>query len=281
MRCKFSFLLLFCCLLGKSHAQWEIKWQQAITAETFWDLDLAGRVLISERQTLKLKDTNGAVLQQQSSKSLGDLTAISANNRLKIAVFSADQQQICFFDNALAQNGPCIDLSQLDFTQAQNMCLSQQTDRLWVFDQYNSQLRLIGISQQLNQKTTNVAGILGIGEVRRMVEQDQVLFIYDGLGKVAWFDKYGNLLETRQLPTNWSDIQEVKALKDQTQRIVLGLNNRSIERVEGNTTIEVVKLPEIGEENRVKLFRINGKILYFSTENMLYCAVWRGGVLVE
>lgn len=205
-------LLLFVFLLSASglraqndtvyptYANWVPLWTAPIDADCTWDVDQAGNVYLFNRQTVSKLDSTGRQLLTQSVKSIGTITKIDATNWLKIAVFSEDQQQICYLDNALALQPTKIDLAEVGVNLAQQFATSAQTDRIWVFDQLNSELQLITIRTNQRQIIQNLKSLADIGNVLQMVEFGNALYILGDNGTVTKFDNFGTLTESYELP---------------------------------------------------------------------------------
>lgn len=178
------------------HTQLILRWSVPLDATSVWDNDDAGNVYLFHNQAISKLDTNGKQLLTQSAKSFGQLAKIDASNWMKIAVFSEEQQQICYLDNALGILPGCIELSELGVNLAQNFSVSAQTDRIWVYDQLNSELQIITLRSNQRQIVQNLSGLAEISNVISMTEYENKLILLDSKGRVLFFDNFGSLLDT-------------------------------------------------------------------------------------
>lgn len=174
----------------------ELRWSTPLDPTSVWDNDDAGNVYLFRNQAISKLDTTGKQLLTQSAKSFGQLAKIDASNWMKIAVFSEEQQQICYLDNALGLLPGCIELSELGVNLAQNFSVSAQTDRIWVYDQLNSELQIITLRSNQRQIVQNLSGLAEISNVVSMTEYENKLFLLDSKGRVLFFDNFGSLLDT-------------------------------------------------------------------------------------
>jgi hypothetical protein len=127
MRKLFFFVFLCTAFHGWSQQAWKESWQIAIAPECSWDADQGGNIYLFCDQTISKVDSTGKQLLTQSTKSIGTISKIDAMNWLKIAIFSEEQQQICYLDNALGLQPGCIDLTELGVSLAQEFATSAQT----------------------------------------------------------------------------------------------------------------------------------------------------------
>lgn len=174
----------------------ELVWSMPLDETSVWDNDDAGNIYLFRNQAIVKLDSNGRQLLTQSTKSIGQVAKIDASNWMKIALFSEEQQQICYLDNALGILPDCIELSELGINLAQNFSASAQTDRIWVYDQLNSELQIITLRTNQRQIVQNLSGLAEISSVSDMTEYGNTLMLMDAQGKVLLFDNFGSLQET-------------------------------------------------------------------------------------
>lgn len=175
--------------------QLELAWTIPLNQTDVWDNDDAGNIYLFQNQAIAKLDTNGQQLLTQSTKSIGQVAKIDASNWMKLALFSEEQQQICYLDNALGLIPDCIELSDLGINLAQNFSTSVQTDRIWVYDQLNSELQIITLRSNQRQIVQNLSGLAEISAVQDMTEYGNTLILMDTEGKVLFFDNFGSLQE--------------------------------------------------------------------------------------
>jgi len=181
---------------------WKKIYELPIDSGAVWSVDQSQQLYLYQNKSLSKWNKSGSKLLEQSIKQIGDIQSIDANNLLKIAVFSENQQQLCFLDNALALENDCISLGDYEQEWATVCCASNQTDRFWVFDQINSELSLLSTQSQQRQIVQNVKDITGLSTVVRMIEESNFLYLIDVTNKVAQFDIYGTLINTYQFNEN-------------------------------------------------------------------------------
>lgn len=193
------FIVMHLLVLGQG--QWEEKWRIPSDIFTVWDIDQASNSIICSQNNVTKRDINGKIVSEQSVKSIGALTKIDASTIFKLALFSENQQQICFLDNALALQNDCIDLATFDIQYAQTFCYTAQNDRLWVYDQLNSSIRLITLKTMEQQIIQNLRSLIQFNAISQLFEWNNELFLVDDAGKVHHFDLFGSFIGTYTLPT--------------------------------------------------------------------------------
>ena len=257
---------LLCCFsfTGFGQNTWKLNWKTPIDSMAIWDVDAAKNAYIMFNQTLVKVDNTGKTVMQQSIKSIGNIKKIDAANFLKIAVFSEDQQRICYLDNALAIQSECIDLAKFEVELANTFSTSIQTDRLWVFDQVNSQLQLITLRSSQRQIIQNIKSLVDIGNVEQLIELNNELFLIDDSNKVVRLDNFGTLISVFEAnPAGIVQPFETGYLYGSAHSIVA-------HNYEGTEQIELFKADEEVVGN-IKGFKLIDSILFISTSDHLYC----------
>ncbi len=210
-----SLFFIFSVFLSQSQ---ELEWKSIqtfpIEKEAVWTVDGIGNVIITKRDQLTKYGPNGKVIFEQSQKSIGRLDKIEPFNTLKFVAFSEQQQTLCFFDNSLTFMDRCIELADYDIIDATHFANSGQSDKIWVFDQVNSTLRLLslnGLNQ--DQGTKNLMGILNSESITQMIEIENKLFFLDTTSGVFIFDLYGTLINKIEKPNlKWLQFKADNAL---------------------------------------------------------------------
>lgn len=257
------FILAFPCL-GSSQQAWKELWHLELDSTAIWDIDPMHQSIIYQNQSIQKRDAKGQIMMQESIKSLGNIQKIDAQNPLKIALFSEDQQSICFLDNALALQGECINLSDLNISLAASMSASIQTDRIWIYDEPNSILELITLRDGQGQQVQNVKGLLNMKSIVNMQEIDNRLYLFDEENQVAWFDQFGNFMDVATL-TPYKPIYPI-------QDYFLIAEGKNIQTVDINS--KFVSFFFTGDavlDSKVLKMEVSGDRLYVQTEKMLYC----------
>lgn len=135
----------------------------------------------------------------QSIKAWQGIDDIETINSLKIALFSARQQQICFTDNTLSLNGPCIELEEFGLYNATSIAASKRPDMIWIYDELNSRIILFNFVQKtIVQSVNNLKGMLQLEGNVQMNENEFGLWISSN-GKLTQMDDYLNVVQQRNL----------------------------------------------------------------------------------
>ncbi len=182
---------------------------------------------------------------------------------MKIAVFSEEQQQVCYLDNALGIQPECIELAETGVTLAQYVATSNQTDRIWVYDQLNSELQLITLRSNQRQIIQNLRSLVDLGAITQLFEYENVLYIVDDTGQVASFDNYGTFINGFQLKADY--VQPFAKGWLFSKGSVITATDGEEEKTSG--------FFELSSGEAIVRFFFTGKWLYISTADQLYCFV--------
>lgn len=199
---KFQISLIFLFISTLSFGQewkWEKLYELPLDSGVSWNIDVSKQAYIFQKQSITKYTSQGKKSLVQSFKSIGDISSIDANNQLKIAVFSEEQQTVCFLDNALASTTDCINLSDFNIQWANLFATSNQTDRFWIFDQVNNELKLLTTGEQQQQVIQNLKQVSDLGTPIMLFERNNNLFIIDDKNQLAEFDIFGTLVNTFSL----------------------------------------------------------------------------------
>jgi hypothetical protein len=258
------FLILVIPVLGNAQQTWKELWHIDLDSTAIWDIDPMHQSIVYQNQNIQKRDAKGQVMLQESIKSLGNIQKIDAQNPLKIALFSEDQQSICFLDNALALQGECIYLSDLNVSLAASMSASIQTDRIWIYDEPNSKIELITLRNGQGQQVQNVKGLLNMKSIVNMQEIDNRLYLFDEANQVAWFDQFGNFMDVATLTPN----KPIYPIQD----YFLIAEGKNIQTVDLNS--EFVAFFFAGDavlDSKILKMEVSGERLNVQTQKMLYC----------
>jgi hypothetical protein len=156
------------------------------------------------------KFSNYSTPIKQSIKKWQSIDDIESINSLKIAVFSKSQQQLCFLDNTLSENGTCLNLDELGLLNVSALAMSKRADMLWIYDELNSSLVLFNfVSKKEIQRVDNLQGILGISGEITLNENESGLWIRSSDGKICLMDDFMNVVrcvsETNQAMIPFAD----------------------------------------------------------------------------
>lgn len=202
IRKPFLFLLASILVVFGSWSQtetWKKVYSIPIDSGAVWSVDLSQQLYLYQKQNISRWTAQGKKSLEQSIKQMGELSTIDANNQLKIAIFSEQQQQICFLDNGLARTKDFIDLEEFGIEWANLFCTSNQTDRFWIYDQINNELSLLSTAEEQQQKIQNLRQIADLGILTMMTEKNNNLYIIDENNTLAHFDIFGTLVNSFEL----------------------------------------------------------------------------------
>lgn len=259
----FGLFCFFVALTLHSQESFNLLWSKPLDENSTWDIDQAGVLYVFSDQNLSKYDISGKLVLTQSTKSLGQIAKIDAGNWLKIALFSEEQQQVCYVDNALGIQGDCIDLTSLGIALAQQIATSNQTDRLWVFDQLNSELHLITLRTYQKQTIQNLRGLVDLGNLLQLHEFENRLYLFDDRGQVTTFDAFGSFINSITLPT-----------ANSIQAVDKGIFYSDSTRIFATATDETEKqlfFTFTNEGEKIERFSIIGNRLVVSSKKMVYC----------
>lgn len=250
--------------VGHTQQNWKEIWKIPLDSTAIWDIDILNQSIVFQNQTIQKRDPSGKLVLQESFKSIGNIKKIDAQNPLKIAFFSEDQQRICFLDNALALQNNCLNLNDLDVSMGTSMSNSMQTDRLWIYDEPNSRIELITLRNGQGQQVQNVSGLLNLKTIINIQEIDNRLFVFDEINQVAWFDLFGNLIDLAVLPVGYAVYPINKHFLVAAEKQISSFDYQ-----------EELFAPFFEGENRldssIKRIKVSGDRLYIQTLETLYC----------
>lgn len=201
MRKLSSILILSMCFLQAlaQEPSWRKLWTIPADSSAIWDADETGSLYVVVGNQISKYSQDGKLAMTQSIRSIGTIQKVDAENSLKPTLFSEDQQQVCFLDNALAVQN-CVDLAELNIRMASQFSSSVQTDRFWIYDQSNSQLILITARNLQQQRVQNLKGLIDFKELQSFEEYNNQLFMIDTEYRLLIFDNFGNLINEWIIP---------------------------------------------------------------------------------
>lgn len=188
----FSLLILSITTFGQ---KWELKGELNIPEQTdYWRVDDLGNYYFLDGLEIDKYNSNGKLLYKQSIKNQGAIKQIEEINSLKLVLFSEEQQQLCFIDNTLTQNGNCISLNDYDFQNVSCISSANRSNLLWIYDEYNSSLVLFDYVNKIKlQSVSNLGGIIGLKTIVMLKELNSQLYLLDDASEVYIFDLFMNL----------------------------------------------------------------------------------------
>lgn len=189
-------------LFGQDTLANSVRWKKvnevSLDSNEVWAVDQLQNVYLVKGGSVIKFDSSGVQKFQQSIKSFGKLKQIVPVNSMKLMLFSEEQQTICFCDNTLTISEDCIDLVDKEIYNATMIAASSRAGLVWVYDNVNSRLKLISLSNDdsQEQEILNVKGLLGAEEIDQIVEESGKLFLLEKGHKTYEMDFYGSLVNT-------------------------------------------------------------------------------------
>jgi hypothetical protein len=175
--------------------QFQLEQSIAVKGEDLTTDNLGNWIVINNDQITKFRSRDREPYFY-SNKRLGRITSVDATNPLKILVFYKDFSLIVFLDNTLSENGPSLQLQDLNMEQATVVCTSYDNG-FWVFDQQN--FLLVRYDRHINQtaRIKNMHLIVGrTVEPDFMVEMENRLYMNDPKSGIMVFDIFGTYFKT-------------------------------------------------------------------------------------
>jgi hypothetical protein len=244
---------------GQTKNSWSEKTTYLIDSSDIWTADVFGNIYITKKEVIEKYDSIGNFKFSQSQKSIGRLSSIQTINTMKLIVFSEEQQVVCFLDNTLTPYESCIDFIDQNIGNATRIAVSAQSDKFWVYDQLNSRLHLLSLSQtDQAQKIENVKGILNTNQISELLEYENILYLVDPIKGVYILDMYGSLI-------NFIEKSNIEDIQVELNYIYLLCNGEIIQ-----IDIETLKENKIICPNKgIKEFRKIGSNYYFRSNNII------------
>jgi hypothetical protein len=159
----------------------------------YWEIDGLGNYYFVNNQQIEKSNAQGKVIYQTSTKKQGEVSQLIYINALKMIVFSELQQQICILDNTLTNNGNCISFENMGLQSVKLIGNSNRPNLIWLYDEYNAGLYLFDyVTNKIIQSVTNMTSIVGLSNVKQLIEIESNLYVLDAHGKIIVFDLFMN-----------------------------------------------------------------------------------------
>jgi WD40 repeat protein len=146
--------------------------------------------------TLRKYNSQGKLVCTYDDKSYGNITSVDVNDPLKILVFYKDFPEVVLLDNTLSVNGNPFSPSDAGFPLATLACTSHDNS-VWLYDAQNFQLIRIDVNLAVEQKTGNLAQVLGISlNPDYLMEYNNYVYLNDSAQGILVFDSFGTYYKT-------------------------------------------------------------------------------------
>jgi len=229
---------------------------------TKWNVDVLGNCYIVSEDEITKYDSLGRRKYVQSIKSIGEVQAIAIMNTMRIALFSEDQQVVCFFDNTLTPGDDCLDLNELELSNVTLVSTSVQSDKFWFYDAVNSVVRKYSLQSGggfiQEQELINFKGLTGASELIWMKEIDNNLFLCCSDGTLIQIDQFGSLKRKFDHISSQFDLSADFIFTQSA-------NGLLVTDIKNNTTSTITcDLPSFDS------FRVVGKNIYFKGVDKIF-----------
>jgi hypothetical protein len=208
-----TFLCLFLLISSAAFAQpAEMRLLASIKTEAdLFTADNQGNVYVVKDGELSKYDHAGKLLYKYSNKNLGKISSVDASNMLRILVYYKDFSQVVFLDNTLSLTGEPVSFDKLGYPAVSLACAAHNNG-MWIFDEQNSAIVLLGSDYEKTQKTENLSTLLNMSiQPVEMLEYDNRVYLNDTAHGILVFDIYGTYYKT--IP--YKEITHFQPVRDQ------------------------------------------------------------------
>lgn len=234
------------------------EYELAIPINSIWTVDNLNHIYVASNDVLVKYDERGNKLFDQSFKKFGKISQIDARNPMKILVFCENQQVIYFLDNTLSKQDAELDLNELGFNYVTKVSASDQPDKIWIYDQNNSEISLLAQKQEQSIKIQNIKGLLRINNVSEFYERNDQLFLVD-LKQAVWvLDIYGSLIQRQEIQNCMATDVNFKTL------FIVSTNGIQLINLEKKTISNIDN-----QSLNIKSFKVNQQAIYFETDGKI------------
>ena len=158
---------------------------------TYINVDNLSNSYLVNDDVLQKYDPQGNLMKTYSNKTLGKISAVDANNPMKVILFYRDFLQIVFLDNTLSQNGDPVSIEILGYPQTRLVCSSHDKG-FWIYNQQNFELLRFDQNLHVVNQTGNLAPLLGIDlKPNFMIEYNNRLYVNNPETGILVFDVFG------------------------------------------------------------------------------------------
>lgn len=237
-------------------------WGVSSDSLSIWSVDNLNNLIVQEAGTLNKYSPKGQKQYEQSIKLTGEFKIIDGGNGLKIGGFSSEQQQICFFDNTLTLQNECVDLSDYEISTASVFCMSEQTDKFWVYDEMKSELSLMTLRSNQQQKLDNIRNLSTLKEVIQLKEFNNQLYLFDR-EHILVLDLFGSFI--KDIEINLSGILDFQLSEE---FLFILKEDHTFEAI---NLLTLDRFPILFPVENAQAFEIKNGFYYFKTNNRIDC----------
>lgn len=257
---------MFALVSARAQDGLKIKWSLIdsipLTQNGVWTADILGNRYTCENGIMNKFDSSGVKVFSQSIKAFGGMSSLSVINTMKLVYFSEEQQLLCYLDNTLSQNENCIRLQDRGITYATVTSSSDRSNKMWVYDEINSQLVLIDLEsdKQKPEIIENISSFVGISDELYMIERGGRLYLSNPASGIFIFDIYGTFLDRVA-------VTGVRSIDADENGVYYINTNGQIGFISGRTNHHLKS--ELPKADCLEII-VRGKLLYIRTSNFVY-----------
>lgn len=150
---------------------------------------------VNQKQELLRINKKGEVSFKYSNNALGTISAVDANNPLKILVYYADYSTIVTLDNTLSQTGR-MNLLELGSNPISAAAVALDNN-IWIYDAVLYRLRKIDGNMNVFRQSEDLNALIG-KPVRAnfVLERDNFVYLNDPEIGILVFDAYATYIKT-------------------------------------------------------------------------------------
>lgn len=216
--------------------------------------------LLSKTNQLKKISSNGDSLGVYNAVTrFGDISFIDVTNPLKILIYYKDFATIVETDRFLNILNT-IDLRNLGIFQVKAIGLAYDNN-IWLFDELDAQLKRVGDDGTLISQTTDFRQLFDfVPDPSVIVDQNDLVYLYDSAKGVYAFDHYGTLKSHVAL-NDWRDFTVI-------DKSLIGRNDKFFLKYQlGKLDIQQEALPD-AYMNAQKI-KVTSTAIYVLKKNVL------------
>ncbi|MBS1916276.1 MAG: hypothetical protein JST87_08355 [Bacteroidetes bacterium] len=224
-------------------------------------VDNVGNIyLLSKTNQLKKVSANGDSLGVYNAVTrFGDISFIDVTNPLKILIYYKDFATIVETDRFLNILNT-IDLRKLGIFQVKAIGLAYDNN-IWFFDELDAQLKRVADDGTLVSQTTDFRQLFDfVPDPSVIIDQNELVYLYDSTRGVYAFDHYGTLKSHVQLK-DWQDFTVI-------DKSLIGRNDKFFLKYQlGKLDIQQEALPD-AYLNAQKI-KVTSPAIYVLKKNVL------------
>lgn len=221
--------------------------------------DIKGNIFLSDASGNIYKyDNNGSFLNLYSTKKLGKIYALEANQGFRVFAFYQDFQEYLLLDQFLSNER----YFQLDPTNYIRIATLSQDLNIWAIDERDLELRKISSATKSDLYQNQWANqfVNDKLDIRKLIEVKSKVYLFDKASRVYIFDNLGNYLSNIELNESIDMTvgdSNLFCIYPNKMKII-GLDNGQISIIEMNETYEKIayhnQLIYLTKDNQLEIY---------------------------